>query len=245
MEKVVFITGGLGLLGKTFIENTKLKNIKLVSADINHLKSDIISENLIHVKVDITNEDSLREAIDFVVKNFGKIDCLINSAYPRNSHYGKKLMDVSYESFCENINLNLGGYFLTSKLFASYFLKQGEGNIINVSSIYGVMAPRFEVYENTSMTMPVEYSVIKSGLIHLTKYFSKFFKGQNIRVNSISPGGLENGQPKEFLNKYKEHCLNKGMLEAKDIVGTLDFLISNESQYINGQNIIIDDGFTL
>ena len=141
--------------------------------------------------------------------------------------------------------MNLGGYFLTSQQFAAYFEKQGYGNIINLASIYGVIAPRFEIYDNTPMTMPVEYAAIKSGLIHLTKYMAKYFKGKNIRVNTISLGGIEDKQPEPFLKAYKEFCLNKGMLNAKDISGTVLYLLSDLSEFVNGQNIVVDDGFTL
>jgi NAD(P)-dependent dehydrogenase (short-subunit alcohol dehydrogenase family) len=126
-----------------------------------------------------------------------------------------------------------------------YFQKQGYGNIINISSIYGAMAPKFEIYDNTEMTMPVEYAAIKSGMLHLTKYMAKYFKGKNIRVNAISPGGILNNQPSEFLSKYNQNCSTKGMLDAKDLNGTLIFLLSDMSNYINGQNIVVDDGFTL
>ena len=141
--------------------------------------------------------------------------------------------------------MNLGGYFLTSQQFAKYFHKQGYGNIINLASIYGVIAPRFEVYNNTPMTMPVEYAAIKSGLIHLTKYMAKYFKGKNIRVNTISLGGIEDKQPEAFLKAYKDFCLNKGMLNAKDVSGTVLYLLSDLSEFVNGQNIVVDDGFTL
>jgi NAD(P)-dependent dehydrogenase (short-subunit alcohol dehydrogenase family) len=153
--------------------------------------------------------------------------------------------DVTFEDFNENINLNLGGYFLTSQQFALYFKKQGYGNIINISSIYGVVPPKFEIYEETDMTVPVEYAAIKSALIHLTKYMAKYLKGTNIRVNCLSPGGIFDNQNEKFLSKYNDKCLNKGMLDANDLTGTLLFLISDQSKYINGQNLIVDDGFTL
>ena len=95
------------------------------------------------------------------------------------------------------------------------------------------------------MTMPVEYAAIKSGLIHLSKYMAKYFKGKNIRVNTISLGGIEDKQPEAFLKAYKEFCLNKGMLNPNDIAGTLIYLISDLSKFVNGQNIVVDDGFTL
>jgi NAD(P)-dependent dehydrogenase (short-subunit alcohol dehydrogenase family) len=95
------------------------------------------------------------------------------------------------------------------------------------------------------MTMPVEYACIKSGIISLTKYIAKYYKGYNIRANCISPGGIYNNQPEEFVRKYNSYCLNKGMLNKEDINGTLIFLLSDMSKYINGQNIVIDDGFSL
>ena len=108
-----------------------------------------------------------------------------------------------------------------------------------------MLAPRFELYNNTEMTMPVEYAAIKSALIHFTKYLAKYLKGKNIRVNSISPGGILDNQPEEFLLKYKKFCLNKGMLDPNNISGTLNFLLSDMSELINGQNIVVDDGFAL
>jgi len=110
-------------------------------------------------------------------------------------------------------------------------------NIVNISSIYGVVAPKFEIYEGTSMTVPVEYAAIKSGQIHLTKYMAKYFKGMGIRVNSLSPGGIFDNQPKSFLNAYKAKCSSKGMLDKSDLNGTLVYLLSDLSQYVNGQNM--------
>ena len=107
------------------------------------------------------------------------------------------------------------------------------------------MVPKFEIYNRTNMTMPVEYAAIKSGLIHLTKYMAQYFKADQIRVNAISPGGILDNQPQSFLNEYKKHCAMKGMLDPSDIVGALIFLLSDHSKYVNGQNIIVDDGFSL
>lgn len=96
------------------------------------------------------------------------------------------------------IQTYLGGYFLVSQQMAKYFQKQGYGNIVSMSSIYGVIAPKFEIYADTAMSMPPEYAAIKSALLHLTKYMAKRFKGMNIRVNAIGPGGIFNNQPQSF-----------------------------------------------
>jgi len=245
-QKVVVVTGGVGLLGKEFISALAKNNFIAICADVDSKKNVLKKKiNTDFVTMDITSESSVKNAIRHIHKKYGRIDALVNNAYPRNKNYGRKFENVSYRDFCENVNMHLGGYFLTSKLFAEYFKKQNYGNIINIASIYGVIAPRFEIYEGTNMTMPVEYAVIKSAVIHLTKYMAKYFRGKNIRVNCISPGGIFNKQPKSFVKKYSEFSLNNRMLSASDITGTLLFLLSDNSASINGQNIIVDEGWTL
>jgi NAD(P)-dependent dehydrogenase (short-subunit alcohol dehydrogenase family) len=249
-KKVVVITGGCGLLGKTFVKAILDNKGIAVAADINaeqleKLKAEINSPDLFTVILDITSETSIKSAIDNIKKKYDKIDALVNNAYPRNKNYGNDLEKVTYKDFCENTDLHLGGYFLCMQQFALFFKQQGYGNVISMSSIYGVIPPRFEVYEGAGFTMPVEYAAIKSGVMHLTKYFAKYYKGKNIRFNCISPGGILNNQDVSFLRKYNNLSLNKGMLDRENIVGTLLFLISEASQYINGQNIVVDDGFSL
>ncbi|HEY5587476.1 MAG TPA: oxidoreductase [Candidatus Paceibacterota bacterium] len=253
-DKVIVITGGAGLLGQELSKAVLLNNGIPIIADFDKVRGQEVTNRLQEqypngkVKfepLNINNKESILKLIDNLNNEYGKIDALVNNAYPRNKNYGRKFEDVTYDDFCENFNINLGGYFLTSQQFLSYFDQQGYGSIINISSIYGIIAPRFEVYEGTSMTMPVEYAVIKSALIHLTKYLAKYYKGKNIRVNSISLGGLFDNQPAKFIESYKSYCLNKGMLDKSDINGTLIYLLSDLSQYVNGQNVIVDDGFTL
>ncbi|EKY13147.1 oxidoreductase [Capnocytophaga sp. oral taxon 324] len=249
-DKVVIVTGGAGLLGRTFCQAIADNGGIAVVAEYDiaiaeRLCTSLENASIVPAQVNITEKNSIKALITTISQKYGKIDALVNSAYPRNKNYGKHFFEVTYNDFCENLGMNLGGYFLTSQQFATYFEKQGYGNIINLASIYGVIAPRFEIYDNTPMTMPVEYAAIKSGLIHLTKYMAKYFKGKNIRVNTISLGGIEDKQPETFLKAYKEFCLNKGMLNAKDISGTLLYLLSDLSEFVNGQNIVVDDGFTL
>ncbi|MFW2535043.1 MULTISPECIES: oxidoreductase [unclassified Legionella] len=253
-DKVVVVTGGAGLLGAEFVQAIARNGGIAIIADHNKEAALDVVERISQqnpegrvdfVTLDITDKTSILDAVKTVSEKYGKIDALVNNAYPRNKNYGRRLMEVEYSDFCENITLNLGGYFLTSQQFAAYFMQQGYGNMINIASIYGVVAPKFEIYENTAMTMPVEYAVIKSGIIHLTKYFAKSFKGKQIRVNSLSPGGILDAQPASFVSAYKEECLNKGMLDKGDLSGSLIYLLSDLSSYVNGQNLIVDDGFTI
>ena len=248
------IKGVAGIIGKEFVKAIFQNNGIAIIADINEqvgiktkddLSKELRTTQIDFVQLNITSKHSINEAIHIISSKYTKIDALVNNAYPRNQRYGNHFFDVEYEDFIENLGLNLGGYFTSSQQFAKYFQLQGYGNIINISSIYGVVPPKFEIYNHTPMTMPVEYAAIKSGLIHLTKYMAKYFKGMNIRVNAISPGGIFDNQPKVFLEQYKENCLTKGMLNANDLKGTLIYLLSDMSQYVNGQNIIVDDGFSL
>jgi len=253
-NKVVVITGGAGLLGQAFVAAVIKHGGTAIIADINleaakktaeKIKRQMNCDKVNAIALDITSKSSLTGAISTLNSQFGKIDALVNNAYPRNKNYGRHFFDVDYADFCENLNINLGGYFLASQQFSKYFKEQGYGSIVNISSIYGVIAPRFEIYENTSMTTPVEYAAIKSALLHLTKYMAMYLKGANVRVNAISPGGIFDHQPDSFLKEYKSYCATKGMLDKEDLAGTLVYLLSDLSKYVNGQNVIVDDGFNL
>ena len=139
----------------------------------------------------------------------------------------------------------LGGAILFSQRLIHLFKIQGYGNLVHISSIQGIAAPKFEHYNGTTMVSPIEYSAIKSGIISITKYLAKYCKGENIRVNCVSPGGILNNQPKVFLEKYNDTCSSKGMLDGQDLIGTMVYLLTNMSKYVNGQNIVIDDGWSL
>jgi len=253
-DKVCVVTGGAGLLGKEFIRAIVKSRGKAIIADKNLklalrvqkvLSQELDTRNIDVFKLDITSKKNVLNCIKYLDKKYGKIDAIINNAYPKNKNYGKHFFNVKHDDFIENLSINLGGYFTTSQQFSIYFKKQGYGNIINISSIYGEIAPRFEIYKGTKMTTPVEYAVIKSGLNHLTKYMAKYFKGLNIRVNVLSPGGILDNQPKKFIKKYNNKSLNKGMLNGYDLRGTLIYLLSDMSKHLNGQIITVDDGFSL
>ncbi len=242
-QKVIVVTGAAGLLGSEFVKAISAGGNIAVAADIDISK--VKDKNADPLLMDITSESSVKKAIASLHKKYGKIDALVNNAYPRNKNYGKKFEDVSYSDFSENVSMHLGGYFLCSKLFADYFKKQGSGNIISMASIYGVNAPRFDIYEGTDKTMPVEYAAIKAGVIHLTRYMARYFQGSGIRFNSISPGGTFNNEPKEFVKNYSGYSPAGRMVPKEGIVSALLFLLSDGSSAINGQNIIVDDGWTL
>ena len=252
-NKIIVVTGGAGLLGKAFIKEILAHGGIAILTDI---KISLAQEFIDEIKVkypdhfyafnmDITNKSSINSLINDISKRYGGIDCLVNNAYPKNKNYGKQIEDVSYEDFSENISTHVGGYFLTSQQFGIFFKNHKGGNIINISSIYGTLAPRFELYKNTEMTVPVEYAAIKSSIIQLSKYFAQYFKKDNIRVNCLSPGGILDNQPESFVRSYNSFCSKKGMLDPLDVANTLIFLLSDSSKFITGQNLIVDDGFSL
>jgi NAD(P)-dependent dehydrogenase (short-subunit alcohol dehydrogenase family) len=253
-DKIVVVTGGAGLIGRSFVRCIGEQGGIAIVADVNEHAADEFLEELrkddpqtkaAFLKVDITSKTSLADAITYLHDRYGRIDALVNNAYPRNKNYGKKFEDVSYDDFCENVSTHLGGYFLASQQFSGYFRARDHGSIINMASIYGTVAPRFGIYEHTNFTMPVEYAAIKSAVIHLTKYLAQYLKGSGIRVNCISPGGILDQQPTEFLLGYNAYAATKGMLDPNDLQGAMLFLLSDMSKFVNGQNIVVDDGWSL
>ncbi|QWU79725.1 glucosamine-6-P synthase, glutaminase subunit PtmA [Campylobacter novaezeelandiae] len=252
--KIIFVVGACGRIGKELCKAI-LKNKGIaVLADINEkalkdLKEELHKEfdqELLSLKLDITSKESLNDAILKTEQKYKKIDAFVNSSYPCGKNWGKTpYYELSYEELCENLNLHLGGFILASQEFVKYFKKQGYGNIINLSSIMGVYAPKFENYKNTSMQSSLEYSVIKAGINHLGVWLAKELFNTNIRVNTLAAGGILDNQPQVFLDAYRKCCASKGMLEASDLCGTLVFLLSDASKFITGQTLVVSDGWGL
>jgi NAD(P)-dependent dehydrogenase (short-subunit alcohol dehydrogenase family) len=225
----VLITGASGLLGRA-INNALTDYHKIIATDV-------VDD---YEKLDVTNE---KDVENFFNKN--KFEAVIHCAYPHLENWGDRFENVSYQDFCSNVALQLGGAFNIIKHSCIKFEKSSGGSIVMLGSVSGSMSPRFDTYEGLPMTTPVAYSCIKSALISLIKYSVKYYANKNIRINSVSPSGIIDNHNPLFLERYRKYCLNKGMLDAADIVGAVKFLISDDSKYINGQNLIVDDGFTL
>ena len=195
--------------------------------------------------VDVNIPESVEKFLEGITQRHGQCNGILNLAFPRNKQFGAKFEDVTYPSFLENVGNHLGGAFLVCQKAAALFTSQGGGSIINCSSVYGFMTPRFNIYEDTSMTKEVEYVTTKAAIIQLTRYLAQYLKGKGIRVNCISPGGVFKDQPQPFVDKYNAQCNIKGMLDGKDIAGTIVFLLSDLATHLTGQNIVVDDGFSL
>ncbi len=250
-NKNILIIGAAGLLGTELVKGVLAEGASVIAADLNiEVLKERMYNNAIPLdsplltlyELDITNE---LEVKSFFSKD-REITGAVNCSYPRNDLYGAHFFDVSLASFNENLALHLGSTFLFNQQCAYMFKKYRRNmSVVNISSIYGVVAPDFSIYNGTNMTTPVEYSAIKSAVIHLNKYISNYIKDSNYRVNSVSPGGLLDDQPDSFIKSYRDKTGGSGMLASKNIVGSILFLLSDYSKYITGQNIIVDDGFHL
>lgn len=250
-EESVLIIGAGGLLGTQVTKNALEQGAKVIAVD---LSLDGLQEKLSKEGIDITNSNLSCSSLDItveedVIKFFEsdiKITGAVNCTYPRNKAYGAHFFDVKISDFNENLSLHLGSAFLFTQQCAKYFkLNKKPFSLVNISSIYGVIAPKFEIYDNTPMSMPVEYAAIKSAILHLSKYAIKYVNNSLFRINSVSPGGIFDHQPEPFLNAYKALTNGEGMLDVDDVIGTIIFLLSPTSKFVTGQNIIVDDGFSL
>jgi NAD(P)-dependent dehydrogenase (short-subunit alcohol dehydrogenase family) len=250
-NKTVLVVGAAGLLGREIVSSILKEGGRVIAADIEKeafkpLSKKFSADQLRIIEVDITSKESITNVFQSIDDSWGGLDGAVNTAYPRNANYGRKVFDVTFDDFSENLGLHLGGYFLFMQQCAAYAKEKCTPlSLVSLSSIYGLMAPRFEIYDGTKMTVPVEYAAIKSALLHLNKYFTSYMKGTGFRANSVSPGGLLDGQDEKFLNKYNIHCMTKGMLNPEDITGAINFLLSDQSQYMSGQNLVVDDAFSI
>lgn len=258
-DKIIIVAGGCGRIGREFVEAIYDNNGIAIIADDNHELAKLILSDLQKkhktnkgecFSIDMLSKLSITSLINNIKEKYGKIDVFVNTIYPPWKEGDHSVETISLDLFNNGVNKHLGAYFLASQQFTNYFKKQGYGNLINVSSIQGCANPKFDTYKDVEingkpMFSPIEYSCIKSAINSMTTYLAKYYLKDNIRCNIISPGGIESGQPKKFLEQYKSHCGTKGMLSGKDIAGAFVFLASDLSNHITGQNIIIDDGWIL
>jgi NAD(P)-dependent dehydrogenase (short-subunit alcohol dehydrogenase family) len=251
--KTILVGGAAGRIGRALVGAVRSAGGRVVALDtdaagLQSLTKTLGAEAMHCATLDIADRASIEGALADAHDRFGCVDGAVNTAYPRNSRYGRHFFDVEYADFCENIGLHMGGYFLFMQACARYSLeRQTPLSLVNLSSIYGSMAPRFELYADTAMTMPVEYSAIKAGVEHMTRYVNAYMKGRHsgFRANCVSPGGIEDGQDKRFQTRYRTHCISKGMLDPADVTDVILFLLSEQSRFVAGQTVIVDDGFSL
>lgn len=251
-DKVIVVVGANGRIGSALCKEITKHSGTAIMCDLSEneaLKTRLekeVGKKLPFVKMNICQKSSLQEAISEISRRYSKIDGFVNAAYPLGkSHEQKAYYELEFDEICETLNLHLGGFILAAQEFVKFFKQQGYGNIINLSSIMGVYAPKFENYKGTNMQSSLEYSVIKAGINHLGVWLAKELFNSKIRVNTLVSGGILDNQPQSFLEAYRKCCASKGMLDAKDVCGTICFLLSDLSEFITGQSIVVADGWGL
>ena len=247
---VVVVTGAAGRIGSAIAKGILSHGGKVILVDVNkynleRLEESLGSKNVLTIVANVCVPKEVDRCLREGFERFNHIDAAVHAAYPRSAGWGMRFEKIQRKYLNEDLCTQLGGAILFSQQMLEFFSKQGNGNLIHLSSIMGVVAPKFENYVGTEMTSPVEYTAIKAAIIATTKYLAKYYKGKNIRVNCISPGGILDQQPELFLENYRSCCNEKGLLDAEDIVGVALYLLSNQSRYVTGQNIIVDDGWSL
>ena len=246
----ILITGGSGKIGSQLAFDIAKKGWVPILADINEDSLARVSKSLEGKKhhcilTDITSQKGISNCIIESLSKCGEIDAAVHAAYPRSLGWPNKFETLNEKFLKEDLINQLGSAILFSKEITKYFLSKRRGILIHISSIQGISAPKFNHYLDTDMTSPIEYAAIKSGIISITKWLAKYYKGKGMRINCISPGGIKDKQPDSFINNYKNDCNNIGMLSSSQITSTILFLLSNDSLAINGQNLIVDDGWSL
>ena len=249
----ILITGAAGRIGSATARHAVACGATVILADIASEPLQILHNELadlagkrVHSFVDnITTLNGIDSLIAKALRSVGSIDGAVHSAYPRSPGWGGCFEELNSEYLLNDLSMQLGGAILFSQRLLRHFQKEGKGNLVHLASIQGVRAPKFEHYVGTDMSSPIEYAAIKSGIISITKWLAKYSANQNIRVNCVSPGGILDSQPMNFLEKYRQSCTNIGMLSAEQVASTIIFLLSPEAAAINGQNLIVDDGWSL
>jgi len=239
-DKIILVTGGSGLLGKAIVDQLQQEGARVLNVDINA----VTTEDLSTIQADITDENSINELVAKVKNQFGRIDGLVNNAYPRTKDWGAKFEDIPYESWKKNVDLQMNSLFYLCQQVTEVMKTQRSGSIVNMTSIYGVVGPDFTVYGDTGMTMPAAYSAIKGGVVNFTRYLAAYMGPHNIRINCVSPGGIFDNQTQVFVDNYNKKVPMRRMGLPADIAPPVAFLLSEESKYITGQNLIVDGGWT-
>jgi NAD(P)-dependent dehydrogenase (short-subunit alcohol dehydrogenase family) len=239
-EKIIIVTGGAGLIGKELVADIERNGGKAINADIG--VSTALDKGLL--QMDITDDSSIAEGIGRIISKYGRIDGLVNNAYPRTKDWGTKFETIEPASWRKNVDMQMNSYFVVSQKVLKQMTLQGSGAIVNIASIYGVVGNDFTLYEDYGGTSPAAYSAIKGGIINFTRYLASYYGHKGIRVNCVSPGGIFDNQHPSFLEKYNAKVPMRRMGNPDDIAPAVSFLLSEGAKYITGQNLIVDGGWT-
>lgn len=257
--KTAIVTGGTGLIGKKHCEALKAVGANVVVADIAQANpkafAETLGENALGVNIDVTNESSLIDAKNEILARFGSIDILVNNAAINDMFENPELAaslsafeKYPLESFRKSLEVNVLGVFLCSQVFGTVMAEQGSGSIINIASTYGIVGPDQSIYRNEAgeqlFFKSPSYPTTKGAIINFTRYLAAYWGNKGVRVNTLSPGGVENSQDEYFVKNYSAKTLLGRMATSSDYQGALIYLASDASAYMTGANLVVDGGWT-
>jgi NAD(P)-dependent dehydrogenase (short-subunit alcohol dehydrogenase family) len=258
-NKTAIVTGALGLLGKKHCEALAAAGANVVVADLDGKGAEAFAASLggqhSGFATDVTSTGSLQDVRDKILERYSAIDILVNNAAINdmfeNPGMAKELSafeNYPLDAFKKSLDVNVTGVFLASQVFGTVMAEQGSGSIINIASTYGIVGPDQSIYrdecgEQTFYKSPV-YPVTKGAVINFTRFLAAYWGNKGVRVNTLSPGGVENNQNEFFIHNYSAKTLLGRMAQADDYQGALVFLASDASAYMTGANLVVDGGWT-
>jgi len=260
--KTAVVTGAVGILGKHFCRGLSSVGADVAVIDLdedscqnfaNELRQEY-GTNAMGVACDVTSPGEVGKMVEEVVGTLGKINVLHNNAASKSEdvvEFFASFEDYTFTQWRDIMNVNIDGMFLVAQAVGKQMLAQGKGgSIIQTASIYGVVAPDHRIYEGSEymgveINTPAVYATSKAAVIGLTKYLATYWAKDNIRVNAITPGGVESGQNEEFQSLYSSRVPMGRMGQPSEMVAALLYLASDASSYVTGQNLIVDGGLTV
>ena len=261
-DKVVVVTGGLGQLGQQFMRTLLGQDARVVCLDmddsVERLSSDlqeqVTKDRLMLTTADVTKTAEIKDVLQTIEQKWGVPYGLINNAAldsPPSAAANNNLPFEQYDMqlFDRIMDVNVNGVVQCCQAFGSRMAEVGQGSIINISSIYGLLSPDQSLYQyrrerGEAFYKPVSYAVSKSALYNLTRYLATYWGGKGVRVNTLSFGGVFNQQDDEFLQGYAKRTPLGRMANPDEYNGAIVFLLSQASSYMTGSNMVIDGGFS-
>ena len=250
--KNILITGALGSIGLKLVNFFYHSNSNLILTDKISKKKEINSllkmskKKLVYIPCDFSFSEDKKKLIKFINKKFKKIDIIINNAALTGDQLNKRKNNFFNEDskhYLKELEVNLVSSIEIIKGTKKLLMNSKSASIVNISSIHGFTAPKFEIYKNTNLSNHVGYSVSKGGIIQLTKWLASYL-APKVRVNCLSPGGIKRKQSLNFVKSYLKHTLLNKMATDEDVVNGVIFLSSDAAKYITGHNLIIDGGWS-
>ena len=253
-DKVAAVTGGAGHIGRKTCEYLAEKHVHLAVIDkdvdaglkfVSSLKVDFKIE-AVFFDIDLLEESAFSQVSSEIGKHYGRLDYLVNNAafYDEIPGWGVPFQEEAYQAWMKVMQVNLLAPFFLVQQLVPLMEQSSCASVVNVSSIYGMLGPDHRLYQGTNMTNPAAYAASKGGLLQLTRWLSTVL-APKIRVNSVSPGGIERGQTEVFQQRYRERTPLGRMASEIDVAKAICFLLSSESVYISGQNIVVDGGWSV